>query len=348
MNIIFTICSNNYLAQARVLGESLATHVPEAAFVIVLVDKKSNEIDYTAIPFEVLPIAFVEPRIDELANKYDIVELNTCVKPRVFQYFFENRECERITYIDPDIRVYGGFAELERALDSSDMVLTPHILTPIPLDGKKPTENLFLLNGLYNLGFLAVKRSEETGTMLTWWKDRTYAGGYRRPIAGMFVDQLYMNLAPILFSHVAILRDFGYNMAPWNLHERRLDRDGDGGSYLVNGGSKLVFFHFSGHRVDLGEQAMAGTERFSPEDMQDLHALVAEYKDALKIAGYSSFSKIPCAYSQPPSTHTYWDWSIEKFRILGKPFAKAAVKQLPDSVKHRISAALVEWAKRLS
>ena len=58
--------------------------------------------------------------------------------------------------------------------------------------------------------------------MLHWWKERTYNMGYQRLEKGLFVDQLWMNLVPVLFESCNVLNHPGYNMGPWNLHERKL------------------------------------------------------------------------------------------------------------------------------
>ncbi len=88
IDYFFTLCSNNYLAQAQVLGNSLKQFHPESNFIIGLVDEKIKEIDYSRIPFEVLPVSSIEPKLDELLTKYDIIELNTCIKPAMFEYLF--------------------------------------------------------------------------------------------------------------------------------------------------------------------------------------------------------------------------------------------------------------------
>ena len=339
MNIVFTICSNNYLAQAKVLGRSVEAHVKGATFIVVLVDKRTSQIDYAKIPFEVLPIAEIEPAVDELAHRYDIVELNTCVKPRVFEYLFETRDAERILYLDPDTRVYGEMTDLERMLDDSAVVLTPHIVTPIPLDDKVPGENTFLTYGVYNLGFIALKRSEEAAGMIRWWKERTYAVGYHRPHLGTFVDQLCMNLVPIFFENVSILRHVGYNMAPWNLHERHLERVGAG--YRVNGTSGLVFFHFSGHRIDSG-RLPGNYNRFSVGERPDLVELVREYNDELKDAGYLGYSKVSCAYVEQREKYLGREGPMWRCKTVCKHVVKRIARLLPVSLRRGISRVMAD------
>ncbi len=47
MTIAFTICSNNYLAHAKTVGDSYLKYHPNNKFIIGLVDKLQDEYDYS-------------------------------------------------------------------------------------------------------------------------------------------------------------------------------------------------------------------------------------------------------------------------------------------------------------
>jgi hypothetical protein len=238
--------------------------------------------------------------------------------------------------VDPDIRVYAPLSELDAVFEQSNVALTPHILTPLPDDGRFPRENAFLRFGIYNLGFIALKKADETVALARWWKERTYAAGYIKPEAGMFVDQLYANLMPLFFKGVSVLRHEGYNMAPWNLHERRLTREGS--THLVNG-KKLVFFHFSSFRMDSGDLPVHHYNRFSMKDRPDLAELYASYNADLKAAGYARYRGIRWAYApaeKPKSISGPRRWG----RALGRIGVLWAIKVLPTSITDRVYQAL--------
>ncbi|WP_207511699.1 hypothetical protein [Longitalea luteola] len=338
--VFFTICSNNYLAQALLLGNSLKTHYPEHQFLIFLVDVKDKKVDYDAMPFEVLPLNLLEPGLHTLVHKYNIIELNTCVKPRVIEYLFMERGFCKAVYFDPDIKVYGRLNEMEIALESNNIVLTPHIYTPIPLDGKQPGENNFLNYGIYNLGFIAVVKTDETLRFLNWWKERTYEQGYSRVDEGIFVDQLYINLVPIFFDKVYVLQHRGYNMAPWNLHERYLQQKGN--KHIVNDKDELRFFHFSSFRLHSNELPLHYYNRFQLKDRPDLHSLYKEYDKELEEAGYQFFSKIPCAYVIEREEHILKikkeEWSRKSWL---KKIPLTIIKMLPKKLKNRLSVSLI-------
>ncbi len=297
MNIYTTICSNNYLAQANILGSSLKKYDPQACFILFLCDEKAASISYhNLFADEVITVADIEPRLPELAAKYSIVELNTCIKPRVMEYLFNERKAAKIIFLDPDIKVFASLAHLFDKLDSCTMLLTPHINTPVPLDGKTPSENSFLRFGLYNLGFLGLSNTPEAHRFLQWWKVHTYEQGYIDTYKGIFVDQLPVNHAPVFFKGVTILPENGLNMAPWNLHERSL-KEIDG-VYWVNGQEPLQFYHFSSFKPGLQELPLHSYNRFKLANRPDLQPLYQAYDDELNANGYASFSRITCSYAK--------------------------------------------------
>lgn len=295
MALYFTICSNNYLAYATALGRSLRQQQPGTRYLVFLCDEKHPGVDYTVVADEVVVLSGIEPTFLELAARYNIVELNTCIKPRIFEWLFERGE-ERVVFLDPDAYVTAPMHEMEAELGHHNILLVPHIYSPIPNDGKRPTEADFLNYGIFNLGFIALKKSPETVKLLTWWKNFTYTRGYIDVYNGLFVDQLPMNHVPVYFNSVKIIHDAGLNMAPWNLHERWLTRHN--GQYIVNEKGPLRFYHFSGFKADKVElPAHQYTNRYKMQDRPDLLALYQEYNDVLKAANYTPTRTITDAYA---------------------------------------------------
>jgi hypothetical protein len=228
--------------------------------------------------------------------KYDILELNTNVKPTFMKHLLATHQLEKLVYLDPDIFVYAPLTPVFDALDSANAVLTPHITTPVD-DGKRPNEQDHLYNGTYNLGFFAVRGSDEAKNILSWWERRCLDNGFSEGRTGLFVDQKWMNLAPGLFGGVTILRHPGCNMAYWNLHERHLTPDTDG-SYRVNGNAPLCFFHFSGIVVSDPAMLSKNTDRFTLAVRPDLQQLFAAYKAAVLANGKSAGETIPYGFDR--------------------------------------------------
>ncbi|MDQ8015272.1 MAG: glycosyltransferase, partial [Flavobacterium nitrogenifigens] len=200
MKIAFTICSNNYLAQAKILEYSLLEKNSDYKFIIGLCDEFSEDIDYSFLEnIEIIPASqFGIYCFDEIIKKYDIVELNTSIKASFFKYLISKYEnLETIIYFDPDIQIFNKLSLLEKYLKEYDILLTPHILNPIGVDDFSPAESSFLNYGIYNLGFLALNpKSQNARDLLDWWEDKTLKIGFSQVSNGLFVDQLWINLVP--------------------------------------------------------------------------------------------------------------------------------------------------------
>ena len=243
----FTLASRNYLSYAATLMQSLRAAHPEARRVIGLVDaadlEGAAELDLAAevLPWEALAV----PGAEAMARRYSILELNTAVKPFLFQHLLAQDGAGPVVYLDPDIVVYRRLDELERLLeDGAGLVLTPHITSGLD-DGLDPDELALLRSGVYNLGFLAVAPGAESDRLIAWWGERLEERCLVEPEAGLFVDQRWMDFAPAFHPGARILHHPGYNVAYWNLHERRLEAPEGAAPWRVNG-EPLAFFHFSG------------------------------------------------------------------------------------------------------
>ncbi len=296
--LCFTICSNNYLAQAKSLGDSFITHHPEHQFIICLVDELSEHIDYSYFnPHQLLLVAEVPVLgFKEMIYKYNITELNTAVKPFVFKYLFDiHPETATIIYLDPDIIVYDAFNEIENAGIENNFILTPHFTTAIN-DPFQLSEEAILNCGLYNLGFLCLKRRGRVFEFLDWWMERLKDRCFINMEKGWFVDQIWINFVPLYYEGALILRHSGYNMAYWNLHERKLENRG--GKYYVNETYPLVFYHFSGYNVLSPEGISKYQDRYTFESRPEMSTLFEEYTNTVLQNKQEQFSIILCYYTE--------------------------------------------------
>ena len=205
MTLAFTLCSINYLAQARTLGDSLKRTNPHIRYVIGLVDRldAAQVLDDKLPDFELLELHQIGiDGLDEMCKHYNITELNTAVKPYFIRYFFEKTpQVRNVIYFDPDIIVYQPLTNLENLLEKHDIVLTPHLTTPID-DQLTPNELHHLNTGVYNLGFIALHKSPEAVDFVKWWENKLFDECKIDLCNGLFVDQHWVNFAPIFWNNV--------------------------------------------------------------------------------------------------------------------------------------------------
>lgn len=323
MTIAFTICSINYLAQARTLGQSLSLTNPDIRFFIGLVDKLDGveleaeyETEFPMIEIDKIGISDFK----EMCDRYNITELNTAVKPFYFTYFFNQYpEAKNLTYFDPDIIIFQKLDELLSNLEKYPAVLTPHIGSPID-DRLTPNELHHLNTGIYNLGFVAFRRKPETLEYIKWWEHKLRYECLIDLCDGLFVDQNWMNFLPVFVPDTYIENHPGYNMAYWNIHERTLESKNN--KYLVNEKYPLIFFHYSGY--DPGKQDVLSKyqDRFELKNRPDLHSVFKYYKDQLLNNGNAYYRHFKCAYIKPEKVYRY-----QRIRKLFKtPFEYLAAK----------------------
>jgi hypothetical protein len=296
MDVVFTICSNNYLAHAATLMRSWFLHHPQTTGYVILVDELNEEINYDIVkPAAVLPLSYFG--IEELPNlveKYNITELNTAVKPDVFLFLFKKHPTSKVIYLDPDILVVSKFEEVLDGLNYNDFVLTPHICKPVD-DDKSPTDFHTLRTGIFNLGFIALKNSKQIQDFLIWWRHRVLKYGHGHLPINMFYDQLWANYIPVFYEDYLILKHPGYNVANWNLHERYLEQT-DLEQWVVNEKFKLRFFHFSGYKFNLPDHIGSYHTRYDFVSRPDLVSIFETYQKHLIDNGVEFISTVPCVY----------------------------------------------------
>jgi hypothetical protein len=290
-----TIVSENYLPFARNLARSFLSHHPDRDFHILVVDENRPETYSGSHPYRIWNVdQLAIPKFREMAFQYDIVELNTAVKPFFLDWLCEKFGYHKLLYIDPDMMVFHPLVKLDMLLDEHSIVLTPHVLDSSASDGLLPARQ-FLLNGIYNLGFLGIQRDANSKAMLEWWKRKLADMCFLDYPEGLAVDQRWMDFTPALFDGVHILKDPGFNMAFWNMHERSLvEKDG---ICLVNGQDPLCLYHFSSFK-------MAEPEFIQPSkgsrlaDRPDLKPVYENYFRGVREAGYDEYRDRRYAYSQ--------------------------------------------------
>ena len=237
-----TIVARNYLAFARQLAASFARHHPGARFVVLVIDQEPG------VDADRFPEMWGLSRLNEdplelatMAGMYSVMEFATAVKPWLLETLLAEH-AGPIVYLDPDCEVHAPLDDVVEPALPEGMVLTPHLLGPMPRDGMHPDEADILSSGVYNLGFLAVGPAAGSSGFLEFWRERLRRDAVVDPERMLFTDQRWVDFAP-QFPHV-ICRDPGCNVAYWNVWGRRLERSPEG-AVLVDG-VPLRFFHFSG------------------------------------------------------------------------------------------------------
>ena len=271
----------------RVLAESFLKYHPDFRFFYLCIDGNPPAGELENEVFEIVPVHDLKiPELDSFLFRYGRLELSTAVKPFFAEYLFKNKDAERVIFFDSDILIYSRLQEVIDLLDKKDFVLVPHILGPAPEDGKRPAMRDYSLTGTFNLGFFACSNRKPSLQVLGWWRDLLYRQCYHQADKGLMVDQKWMDFVPSFCDNYAILKHPGYDIAYWNIHERRIRLHK--GKYTANG-RPLRFFHFSGISFDDLEKFSGHQNRHHLGDFPALKDLFKNYRDHIFKAGFKEF-----------------------------------------------------------
>lgn len=341
-----TIASANYLPRVHVLETSLRKFNPEASLYVLLCEHPeicralSEDIGRHLIsPEQVCPDNWLH-----MAFYYDITEYNTALKPYLMDYLFDKGH-DAVCYLDPDIEVFSPLG-LDGLLRDHSLILTPHICHPIPLDGLKPGIDEVIRAGQFNLGFVAMKSTDETINALKWWKSVClehclFDAGHR-----FFVDQFWAAALPSFIQDFYCLRSPAYNMAYWNVFQRELKFDG---TRWITDGEDLKFFHFSGLTMDDPTQVSLHQNRVTAAENSPLFKLISSYLGKLKTNDWAryispySFGSYDCGLAIcHDDRRAYGSFSADERNRLGNPFSS------PEAARaiHRAAKAIRRATKR--
>jgi hypothetical protein len=319
---ICTIIANNYLSMARVLAESFHVHHPHAPVFVLVLDSLEGQFEPLREPFLLIEPAQLDVHdLQSFFFKYNILEASTAIKPYLLAHLLEGHEIQKLIYFDPDILILRGLQPLLRLLDQASVVLTPHITKPYD-DQAHPGELNLLASGSYNLGFLALRNDETVKRLLAWWQDRVYHHARAAIHLNLFVDQKWMDLVPGLYENVHILREPGYNVAYWNLHEREISVAS--GDFRVNG-EPGYFFHFSGFDPNRPQIVSKHQNRFTFEQIGEARKLFDHYRERLLAQGWQQTHALPYAYDYYETGEAIPPVAREEFWELG---ADASISSL--------------------
>ena len=265
----FTSFTYSYLNRARVLARTVRQQHPEWMIWAVITDKPPAgfTLDLSQEDFDAVLT------VDDLFGAetapwlfgHDIVEACTAAKGKAATMLLDRPDCTKLVYFDPDIALFNRMDDLIGWLDDASIILTPHQTDPEPRSDKRAivdNEVGSLNYGTFNLGFIALANDDEGRRFAAWWDDRLRDWCHDRQEIGVFVDQKWCNLAPCFFDRVKILRDPGFNVASWNLSQRRMAFDPDGLA-LING-QPLRFYHFT----KLGAVGDTMTQRYARDNTE--------------------------------------------------------------------------------
>lgn len=226
---------------------------------------------------------------------YAPVELCSALKAWLHEYILKKTDAPSWFYLDSDLFFVDALDEAVEALSSAAILLTPHLLRPVKDRFIHRLEVSRLVYGVYNGGFMGIRRCETAGQFLSWFKERMQLYALHVPSVGQFGDQLMLDYVPAFFRDTGVVTHPGANVGRWNLHERQLSQTAEG-RYLANG-QPLLFSHMSAFDFDAPEKFLARSQRYLESRNESWEKLTWQYREALVACGHETWRKVPYPFS---------------------------------------------------
>jgi len=299
---VCTIITKSYLAYARTLAQTLAQYNSQIPLYVLFADETENYFRPDSELFHSIYLRDLsEPEIvEQMCFYYTPFELCCALRGHLHEYMYNRTHYDAWLFLDSDIAIYYSLDEIFTQLQTTSILLSPHSRSPFPPEFVTPHETNFLQCGIYNGGFLGLRKTDLSHQFIQWFKNRLarysfndVALGHPR---GLFVDQLWLNLVPLLFSDTSYISSPGANVGHWNLFDTSLTKDTAG--KLTANEKPLLFVHFSGWDINNPEKISS----YSLLDRERENSLWIElaqiYRQQLLDNGYRETSKYPYKFAR--------------------------------------------------
>ena len=241
-----TLFDSNYVFKAVAMHRSLLAHCGSFHLTAFCFDELAADVMRKLAPpnLSVVTLDELEAFDHELLGvKHDRTAVEYCwtATPALPRYVFAHEpDVDEVTYLDADLLFFADPQPLFDEMGDRSVLITPHRYAP---EYKHHEEN-----GVYNVQFMVFRREPRGLEPLEWWHDRCIEWCYYRIEDGKLGDQKYLDDWPERFDGIHVLQHKGGGLAPWNITQYNVRRDGR--RTLVDE-DPLVFFHY--HRVKLLE-----------------------------------------------------------------------------------------------
>lgn len=234
-----TIITPDFLPFAGTLYRNLRSFDAAAQLHVLAINegvKTDGSLPFRVYSPDALAPGFVQPLLKKYGHTNDA--LRWSLKPVFLLHLLAAHE--KVIYLDCDLFFFHPYRFLFDELDEASLLLTPHWAPENPFEQEEKFRTNFLI-GLYNAGFVGAGRNAIPS--LEWWATVCLYKTEIETDKGFFVDQRYLDLLPVLYENVKLLRHRGCNVGSWNIESNK--RSTSEGKVWINERYPVVFVHFN-------------------------------------------------------------------------------------------------------
>ena len=255
MNAFCTIITADYIHYSLALRKSLLSYGDQFKFYVLVSNPKEGlkqQIETTYPGTFIVDVGEVckDGIGKSIYDKYyssDVSAFRWSMKPVLIKYLLTVKGHDKVIYADSDIYFFNDYNFLFEELNQCNAILTPHWRASDPhID--LPNFEILYTKGIYNGGFFGATKYAIGA--LEWWAMACEFICIIDASKGMYGDQVHLNLLPVYFDKICIVKHRGCNVANWNMVECKRTMAPDGESVVIAGEYPIVFIHFTKSMID--------------------------------------------------------------------------------------------------
>lgn len=251
MNTFCTIITANYKSYAQVVYDSIVQFNKDIELHVLVVDEiieSENEkggMKYYSLN-DIGNTLNAQSIIDKYLNSYTD-GLRWSLKSIFLYYLLNELDHDKVLYVDSDIYFYNDYSFLFDELNTSNVLLSPHWRSCDP-ERDATNFNLLFVEGIFNGGFIGVAKGGND--FLKWWANSCGYACEKNNRLGRYVDQKFLDIAPVYFDKIRILKHRGCNVANWNQLECQRAIGIGENQVLINKQYPIIFLHLTKNTIN--------------------------------------------------------------------------------------------------
>jgi hypothetical protein len=238
-----TLFDHNYVYKGLCLYHSLKDHCPSfTLWILALCDEAYQLLDHMSLAnVRLIHLHDIEDEeLREAKNNRTHIEYYWTLSPSLPLYVLQQDPAiDAITYIDADCFFFSDPEPIYLEMGDDSILIIEHRYSA----ERKAWEKT---SGRFNVQLLVFKRDETGMRVLNKWRSQCNEWCYYREEEGRFGDQMYLDTWPQEFDNIHILQHKGGGLAPWNIKNYELRKQGD--KVFVDK-YQLIFYHFHAFKL---------------------------------------------------------------------------------------------------
>lgn len=309
--IVGTVSCVSYLPRAMIMAKSIKAQMPGCRVIVGIIEEEMPSSALQCPYFDEVVLVkniYMYPNYRKFFFQYSIEEAVNASKAQIMNYIYDKYINEQIMiYMDSKMKVLSPLVEVPAIAEQHPIIITGNLINPDLFDFDWLSR--LRESGIYNSGFLALKRHPSAKKFLLWWGKVCERFGYYDHDKNIYMDQQWLDLAHNYFDDVYALRHPGYNIGHWNMMERwDIDRVGPN-SYTIEG-QPLRCIQFSSNYL----QASSWIDRIDTNKGQIYSDIFDQYRAEMIELGERAHDQMPWSYNSYSSGEQIADHAIITFR----------------------------------